>query len=381
MKFEALSLSLLLDLESCALSPIRTDFNANRQSEQTLTKQLHALRPEHKQKIANPRNPPLWELNPELYTNPETWSRPPRFTPKLPPRVFPISVLNALVVRHYRATHRVPLGIRGRYWPLLYLLLATLISPPNNNCVLVVDCDGDFEVSRILESTPISMRPLPPHRQPKDIPQEQHDRVHPPYHRDVLPSDLTHVYVIRPADRREGPLCRAILQAKQYMMYGPHRSRDREFWGTILIGADSPEAEVDVVCGTMKCWLKVERQFVPDLWRRGVKSYQGGLQRKDEHETERAFTPLIARCIWGRFKFDDKGLIFPGKPRQANVRVGGSRVRVRRKTPPPLRPAPWIITRSAYRATHLRRRIEASELGEKSRAKSDSVMVSERGVV
>ncbi|KAH8902292.1 hypothetical protein BR93DRAFT_932218 [Coniochaeta sp. PMI_546] len=47
-------------------------------------------------------------------------------------------------------------------------------------------------------------------------------------------------------------------------MYGPHRSRDREFWGTVVIGADDPGAEVDVVCGTMKCWLKVERQFVPN---------------------------------------------------------------------------------------------------------------------
>lgn len=326
-----------------------------------MTKQLQSLKAEDKQKITNPRNPPLWALNPTLYTDPATWSRPPRYKIKLPPRVFPISILNALVVRHYRATQRVPLGIRGRYWPLLYLLLATLITPPNNKCVLIVDCEGDFEVSKILESTPVSMEPLPPHMQPKNMEREQKRRVHPPYHRGVLPSDLAHVYVIRPADRREGPLCRAILQAKQYMMYGPHRSRDREFWGTVVIGADDPGAEVDVVCGTMKCWLKVERQYVPNLARRGVRSYQGGLKKKGEHDTERAFTPLTARCVWGRFKFDDKGLIFPGRPRQANMRVGGSRVRVRRKTPPCLRPAPWVIARSAYRATRVLRRAKGSE--------------------
>lgn len=321
-----------------------------------MTKQLQSLKTDVKDKIPNPRNPPLWVLNPALYTDPATWSRPPKHDVKLPPRVFPISILNVLVVRHYRATHSVPLGIRGRYWPLLYLLLATLIAPPNNKCVLVVDCEGDFEVSKILESTPVSMQPLPPHLQPKNLPRDQNKRVHPPYHRDVLPSDLAHVYVIRPADTREGPLRRAVLSAKQYMTYGPHRSRDREFWGTVVIGADDPGADADVVCGTMKCWLKVERQYVPDLGSRGVRSYEGGLEKRAEHEAERALAPLTARCVWGRFKFDERGLIFPGRPTQGNRRVGGSRARaLRRTTLPRLQPASWVITRSAYRATRGRR--------------------------
>jgi hypothetical protein len=242
----------------------------------------------------------------------------------------------------------VPLGIRGRYWPLLYLLLATLIAPPHNKCVLIVDCDGSFEISRILECTPVSMLPLPPHLQPRNISTDQRSKVHPPYHRAVLPADLAHVYVIRPADTREGPLGRSILSAKEYMMYGAHRSRDREFWGTILIGADDPDADVDVVCGTMRCWLKVERQPVAGLGSRGVRSYEGALRKRAEHEAERAFAPLTARCVWGQFRFDDKGLVFSGRPKEGARRVGGSRGRVVRRSPPRLRPAPWVIVRSAY---------------------------------
>lgn len=325
-------------------------------TKKVLTRQLQALKPGHKNTIPAGRNPPLWVLNPALYTDPATWSRAPNYSVKLPPRVFPISILNVLVVRHYRATHSVPLGIRGRYWPLLYLLLATLIAPPNNKCVLVVDCDGGFEVSRILESTPVSMLPLPPHMQPKDMSSDQREKVHPPYHRSVLPSDLAHVYVVRPGDTREGPLCRAILSAKQYMTYGQHRSRDREFWGTVVIGADDPGADVDVVCGTMRCWLKVERQCVPGLGARGVGSYEEGLRKRAEHETDRASTPLTARCVWGRFKFDERGLVLPGRPSQADRRVGGSRVTAQRRTPARLQPAPWVITRSAYRATRARPR-------------------------
>lgn len=328
-----------------------------------LTAQLQTLKPDYKAKIKPPRNPPLWELNPNLYKNPAAWSRPPKYQVKLPPRVFPISILNGLVVRHYRATQSVPLGIRGRYWPLLYLLLATLIAPPHNKCVLVVDCEGDFEVSRILESTPVSMRPLPPHLQPDDISRDEKRRVHPPYHRDVLPSDLAHVYVIRPADARSGPLRRAILSAKRFMTYGQHRSRDREFWGTVVIGADDPGADVDVVCGTMRCWLKVERGYVPSLGARGVGSYEGGLHKRAEHEAERSFAPLTARCVWGRFTFDERGLVFPGRPGQGSSsrRVGGSRTRVGRRTPHRLRRAPWVITRSARRTAQVKPRPKGTE--------------------
>jgi len=251
--------------------------------------------------------------------------------------------------------------MRGRYHPLLYLLLATLIAPPNNKCVLVVDVDGSFEASKILEATPVSMKPLPPHMQPEKMPRDQWRKVRPPYHRPVLPSDLAHVYVIRPADAREGPLCRAILQAKQYMMYGPHRSRDREFWGTVVIGADDPGADVDVVCGTMKCRLKVERMYVRSMGGRGVMSYQGGMKLRDQRDAERSFAPLIARCVWGRFRFDERGLIFPGRPRQATAKKGGSRVYVRRTKPPRLRPAPWVTTRSALRAARVRHAEKAAK--------------------
>jgi hypothetical protein len=300
-----------------------------------LTKQLQSSKPEIQQKITNPRNPPLWVLNPALYSDPATWSRPPKYRIRPPPRVFPISVLNVLVVRQYKATHRVPLGIRGRYFPLLYLLLATLIAPPNNKCVLVVDVEGKFEVSKILEHTPVSMRPLSPDKQPKNMSKEQRRRLKPPYHRPVLPSDLAHVYVVRPPDEREGPLCRAILQAKQYMMYGAHGSRDREFWGTVVVGADDPGggADVDVVCGTMKCWLKVVReQPVWTFGGEGVGSYAGALRHRARREAERGFIgPLTARCVWGRFRFDDRGLVFPGGPGRAAARVGGSRAHRRRR--------------------------------------------------
>ncbi|KAB5539284.1 hypothetical protein GE09DRAFT_313153 [Coniochaeta sp. 2T2.1] len=341
--------------------------------EKTINRQLQSIKPEHKSKVKNSRNPPLWVLNPSAYTDPATWRQPPKYKIRPPPRIFPISILNALVVKHYRATQRVPLGIRGRYEHLLYLLLATLIAPPNNKCVLVVDCEGDFDISRVLECTPVSLAPLPPHLQPawETLSRDERRKVRPPFHRDVTPQDLAHVYVIRPADTREGPLCREILRAKEYMLYGNHRSRDRDFWGTFVIGADDPGADVDVVCGTMKCWLKVVRTGVANLAQRGVRSYEGAKGKKAEVYRDRGYAPFTARCPWGQFKFDDRGMIFKGTPREGAMKAGGSRFFKRRRG----RAAPrvrnrkeWIVSRSELRAAaRSKRRKEGAGPAGKSR--------------
>ncbi|KAJ9156039.1 hypothetical protein NKR23_g1496 [Pleurostoma richardsiae] len=67
---------------------------------------------------------------------------------------FPIPALDALVARHFRASQSAPLAVSGRHLPLVYLLVATLVAAPHSKAVVVVDVDGRFDVTRVLESVP-----------------------------------------------------------------------------------------------------------------------------------------------------------------------------------------------------------------------------------
>ncbi|KAI1500336.1 hypothetical protein F5X99DRAFT_241924 [Biscogniauxia marginata] len=156
-------------------------------------------------------------------------TRPP--DPKIP-----IPELNGIVSRYLKATQSAPpplLSTSGRYLALLYHLISTLIAAPHNFTVVLVDTENRFDVTRLVApgSTPAPGYP-------------------------ATLSDLKHLHIYRPP-RGQEQVRAAIAAAEEFMLYGTHGSRDREWWGTVVIGGTGG----DINAG-WKGWLRVEREEV-----------------------------------------------------------------------------------------------------------------------
>lgn len=228
------------------------------------------------------------------------------------PRHFPIPFLNELVQRHFRATGSATLSITGRYHELVYLLVATLIAPPNYKTVAIIDFEGRFDVLRLLvtrlfcsstsESTDV--RPLEP-------------------------SDLDHVHILRPPRRSNTPgaLNTYLSVLEEYMLYAPHKSRKREWWGTIVIGSNTTtsssststtagnnpagpthaQAQVAVMAG-WQGWLRVDRAEVSTVTGAGAWTFwnkSAEEARSERHERQVAVEEggWVASSAWGTFVF------------------------------------------------------------------------------
>ncbi|KAK6214179.1 39S ribosomal protein L22, mitochondrial [Pestalotiopsis sp. IQ-011] len=162
--------------------------------------------------------------------------------PPLKPQI-PIPALSTLISRHHHAEQSAPpplLGVSGRFLPLLYHIVSTLIASPHRHAVVIVDADHRFDATRLVaagdESLPASQ------------------------------DDLRHVYVYRPARSsfRANVTSEAMDQtqasvaaAQQHMLYGAHASRDRAWWGTVVVGGSGG----DVNAG-WKGWMDVRRSEV-----------------------------------------------------------------------------------------------------------------------
>ncbi|KAI1428694.1 hypothetical protein F5Y12DRAFT_683615 [Xylaria sp. FL1777] len=144
--------------------------------------------------------------------------------------------LSAMISRYHRATQSAPsplISVSGRYLPFLYHFLSTLVSSLHNFAVVVVDAEGKFDVARLVSSSNTGKSSHP-----------------------ATAADLVHVHVYRPGRRRE--LVDAILASvDEYMVYGDHSSRGREWWGTVVVGGTGG----DINAG-WKGWLRVEREGV-----------------------------------------------------------------------------------------------------------------------
>ncbi|TQN64591.1 hypothetical protein CSHISOI_10830, partial [Colletotrichum shisoi] len=153
-------------------------------------------------------------------------------------KAYPIPGLDIIVARNFRATNSAPLAVTGRRLPLIYALISTLVSPPHNKTVLVLDTEHRFDATRLVCS----------------------------------PESIRHVYVHRPAcDAIHGPrgdggagmgpdqVRQLVTAAGDWMLYGDHESSGREWWGTIVIGA----LGAGDVTAAWKGWLRIDRDDIP----------------------------------------------------------------------------------------------------------------------
>jgi len=216
---------------------------------------------------------------------------------------FPIPRLDELVNRHFRATQSAPLAVSGRYHELLYVLIATLIAPPHQKAVTIVDIEGQFDALRLLTTTPFD-----------DIPSQRDDArtQQSPITRRLRPEDLDHVYVLRYPHGNSSQLSDCLASIEDYMLYGSHRSRDREWWGTILIGTDhnttgsalnAGSAPHVAVTAGWKGWLRVDRSEIATF---ADLSLEEALADRDERQDAVNEAGWVASSPWGRFTFGDR---------------------------------------------------------------------------
>ena len=231
------------------------------------------------------------------------------------PRKVPIPELDGLVARHFRATQSSPLSVSGRHMPLIYLLVATLIAAPHNKAVVVIDVDGKFDVTRVLQCTPYFTTEQSGFTFSSDEPARDGSRPNSPG-RPQLPrvtiKDLKHIHIYRPARGSLSHIREIVTSAEHYMIYGRHTSTTREWWGTVVIGGGSPvvlqsalgpvagSGSADVTTG-WKGWLRVDREEVSGF---GVgMSVQEALSDRDRRHAAVKEAGWAAGCVWGTFAF------------------------------------------------------------------------------
>ncbi|KAI3322609.1 hypothetical protein HD806DRAFT_536448 [Xylariaceae sp. AK1471] len=150
----------------------------------------------------------------------------------------PFPDLSAIIGRYQRATQSAPpplFSVSGRYLPLLYHLISTLIASPHNYTVVIIDTEGRFDVTRLISPTPAHSVSYP-----------------------ATAPDLQHVHIYRPAHGQGQEQVKAIMAAvDEFMLYGTHESRNREWWGTVVIGGAGGHVNAG-----WKGWLRVEKEDV-----------------------------------------------------------------------------------------------------------------------
>ncbi|KAF3760998.1 hypothetical protein M406DRAFT_343133 [Cryphonectria parasitica EP155] len=239
-------------------------------------------------------------------------------------KTYPIQDLDKLVTRHHRVTRSARLALTGRQLPLIYLLVATLITPPHNKAVVVVDTDNKFDITSVLQCAPhgsplARSRAL---RQGAFAQQYNEDDRSPGPHRDnvshtnggnVTLEDLKHVHVYRTARGSISHVRDVLNSAEHYMIYSNHASATREWWGTIVIGgggsssssSSSPapvgSGQADVTTGR-NGWLRVNRK-VPRRFPVGM-SIEEALVERDQRRRAADAAGFKATCIWGSLTFN-----------------------------------------------------------------------------
>ncbi|KAL2265043.1 hypothetical protein VTJ83DRAFT_7553 [Remersonia thermophila] len=174
-----------------------------------------------------------------------------------PVDIFPFAPLNRLASLHFRATRSQTLAITGPcHRDLLYPLVATLIAPPHDKAVAIIDCEGGFDPLRLLATRPhedvitttttttATTTATATATLGSGIPSLPTIRPRP--NAALRPSDLEHVYVLRPpkpipaaATTAAADLSQLLASLQRYMLYAPHRSRAREWWGTVVVSSSA----------------------------------------------------------------------------------------------------------------------------------------------
>ncbi|KAI1079835.1 hypothetical protein F5B20DRAFT_590389 [Whalleya microplaca] len=221
-------------------------------------------------------------------THDNSSTRPPTTHPTIP-----IPALQALSTRHQKATQSAPppvLSISGRYLPLLYHLLSTLIAAPHSYAVVVVDTESRFDVTRLVSP---SSPPSPSSTSSSSPPS------HPAH-----PADLKHIHIYRPPHSGGGggtpsQVPGLLAAAASHMLYGPgNASRAREWWGTVVIGSGGG----DVSAG-WRGWLRVRRAEVGGL--AVGTSVQEALRERDRRQEVVEGAGWVAGSRWGGYVWRD----------------------------------------------------------------------------
>ncbi|KAI1290623.1 hypothetical protein F5Y03DRAFT_54816 [Xylaria venustula] len=212
----------------------------------------------------------------------------------------PIPDLSAIITRHQRTTQssRTPLiSLSGRYLPFLYHFISTLIAVPHNYAVVVVDAEGKFDVTRLVSSsTPTTGPPRPsrPSRPSTSAQKPPENETEKPTHLPATLSDLAHIHIHRPPDRSREAVETVLSGVDEYMVYGDHASRDRVWWGTVVVGGIGG----DVNAG-WKGWLRVDRESVGGF-AVGISVEEALRERNKRWEAvERA--GWVAGSVWGGY--------------------------------------------------------------------------------
>ncbi|KAF5128267.1 hypothetical protein E5D57_009203 [Metarhizium anisopliae] len=137
-----------------------------------------------------------------------------------------IPALDALAATSLRRTQSRTISLCGRALPLLYEVIATLVSAPHFYTLLVLDLDARFDPTCL----------------------------------ETEASNLEHVYVQRPAQSSPEHLRGLVAAAEAFMLYddATRLSRGREWWGTVVMGG---LAAGDLTAG-WKGWARVDRAAV-----------------------------------------------------------------------------------------------------------------------
>ncbi|KAL2134497.1 hypothetical protein VTI74DRAFT_11680 [Chaetomium olivicolor] len=197
-------------------------------------------------------------------------------------KIFPIGPLNDLVHRHFRATQSALLAVTGRHHELLYVLVATLIMSPHEKAVAIVDFEGRFDPLRLLSTEPVEGRAS------------------------VQRADLDHVHIIRPGRGSLAHIADCVASIENYMLYGSHRSRGREWWGTVVVGGGlNPAGSVSAaasaqvaVTADWKGWLRVDRAEVPTFWDMSAEEALADREKRQEAVDHAGW---VATSPWGGF--------------------------------------------------------------------------------
>ncbi|KAK4151289.1 hypothetical protein C8A00DRAFT_17299 [Chaetomidium leptoderma] len=219
-------------------------------------------------------------------------------------RTFPIGPLDDLVNRHLRATLSAPLALTGRHRELLYVLVATLITAPHEMAVAIVDFEGRFDPLRLL-ATMVDQAAVTGSTAAESKPRATVQR-----------ADLDHVHILRPARGSFAHIAECVASIEGYILYGSHRSRGREWWGTVVIGGGlnpagnaSAAASAQVtVTADWKGWLRVDRAEVPTFWDMTVEEAMADREKRQAAVEDAGW---VATSPWGGFTICKRE---PGSP-------------------------------------------------------------------
>ncbi|RGP78759.1 hypothetical protein FLONG3_3123 [Fusarium longipes] len=190
-----------------------------------------------------------------------------------PTKLTHIPPLDDIAAAHFHTTKTAGIGISGRHFPLIYKLISDLVSPPHLYAILIIDIEGRFDVTRL--TCPLS--------------------------------HMRHVYIQRPVRSDPEHIRALIAEAEGTLLYGDvaHTSSGREWWGTIIVGGQTPG---DISTG-WKGWLRVDRENVRGF-ALGISAEEALHQKKQRQDIVDA-AGWVATSQWGGFSFKDGDEIIP----------------------------------------------------------------------